>query len=418
MDGQKKITYEKIYLWSLTLVIFFQTLLPKTVPVFILIVFFTVSFGAVKGYLKWQINSINVLFVAFYLSYLIGTFYTKDPGLAKIYLENKASFFIFPVLFSFKPDFQFSLRLPAIGFISSVLLVSLYGLFKMTNCMSTGSIVDCLPSFSSIHHPSYFSAYILVSIVICLYGYHQRWKGFGLIAVIIYSVYGLFITLLSFSLAGILFLAIVTGWYIWFWMKKKYGWKITVSITAVLLSGLIFFVSFSGFREDFKYTSRSISSYIDSPEAFLKNGNRYLIGNEVRLILWTVTGMIIAEHPLGVGTGNTDIYITEKLQSYGLYDLASYKYNPHNQFLQTFLEVGIVGFVIMFLIILVALRQAIYSKNWLLLVIVMSLVFNSLFESMLQRQSGIVFYAFWICWLYTYSQQRSFSLALNNKSNE
>jgi hypothetical protein len=31
--------------------------------------------------------------------------------------------------------------------------------------------------------------------------------------------------------------------------------------------------------------------------------------------------------------------------------------------------------------------------------VVASLVVNSLFESMLQRQSGIVFYAFWMCLL-------------------
>lgn len=406
MNNPAIITYERIYLWALTLVVFFQIVFPKSIPVFILTLFLVVIFGAVKGFLKWNTNSINVLFFVFYLSYLIGAAYTKDPGLAKTYVENKLSFVIFPLLFSFKPQFQFSLRLPSMGLIAGVLLASFLGLFKMISCLSTGSVVHCLPYFSSLHHPSYFSVYILISMALVLYGYNQKWKGFGLFNVVIYSVYGVVISLLSFSLAGILFLAIVIGFYIWLWMKKKYGWKTTISLTTVLILGLILFISFSGFREDFKYTSRSIASYVDSPEEFLKNGNRYLIGNEVRLILWTATGMLIAEHPFGVGTGNVDIYLTEKLQSYGLYDLASYKYNPHNQFLQTFLEIGVVGFLILFLIVLLAVRQAIKNKNWLLLIVVASLAFNCLFESMLQRQSGIVFYSFWICLLYHYSQQR------------
>ena len=222
---------------------------------------------------------------------------------------------------------------------------------------------------------------------------------------------------LAFSLSGILFLTLLISVLIWLWLKQKYGWKITIGLSAGVLALLVTLIIYSPIKEDIKYTSRSFSLYLDSPEQFVRNGNRYLIGNEVRLILWTATGELIAEHPFGVGTGNVDIYLTEKLQSYGLYDLASYKYNPHNQFLQTFLEVGIVGFLLLLLIILFGIRQALKNKSWLLLIIMVSLVFNCLFESMLQRQSGIVFYSFWICWLSIYSK-KDISLILNNNSKE
>jgi hypothetical protein len=45
------------------------------------------------------------------------------------------------------------------------------------------------------------------------------------------------------------------------------------------------------------------------------------------------------------------------------------------------------------------------SKNWMLLILSASLAFNGLFESMLQRQSGIVFYSFWSVLLVVWSFQ-------------
>lgn len=398
-------TYERIYPSALALIVFFQTVFPKMVPVSIILLLLVVIAGIVKGFLKWNTNFINVLFIGTYIAYFIGSFYTQDPELAKMYLENKLSFVIFPLLFSFKPNFSFSLRIPAISLITGVLLISLWGMYKMASCMYSASLVDCLPYFSDIHHPSYFAAYILFSMIFCLYGYNRKWKGFGLLPVVLFSIFGIIASLLSFSLAGVLFLTIVLSFYIWAWMKKKYGLKIALSLTICLFASLSVFIYSTGFKEDFKYTSRSLSAYIDSPEEFVRNGNRYLIGNEVRLILWTVTGQLIAEHPFGVGTGNTDIYMMKKLQDYGLYDLASYKYNPHNQFLQTFLEIGIFGFLILVSIVTIAIHHAVKTKNWLLFILAAGLVFNCLFESMLQRQSGIVFYTFWMCLLYIHSKQ-------------
>jgi O-antigen ligase len=131
----------------------------------------------------------------------------------------------------------------------------------------------------------------------------------------------------------------------------------------------------------------------------------YKTGNEVRLVMWTVTLEEIAKHPLGVGTGNVDAHLSQRLKQYGQLDLAkqdehdAIQYNPHNQFLQTGLEIGLFGLFVLLFFIVQTWRLARTYKSYLLMAVVASLVVNSLFESMLQRQSGIVFYAFWICLL-------------------
>ena len=82
------------------------------------------------------------------------------------------------------------------------------------------------------------------------------------------------------------------------------------------------------------------------------------------------------------------------------------QYNPHNQFLQTALEIGIVGLLLLLTLFGSTLRFAWKHRNYALLIMTACLVFNALFESMFQRQSGIVFFSFWICLLIVYSNSQ------------
>jgi O-antigen ligase len=87
----------------------------------------------------------------------------------------------------------------------------------------------------------------------------------------------------------------------------------------------------------------------------------------------------------------------QRLVELGLNQQAALNYNPHNQYLQIAAELGIIGLLLFLGILLYGVVWAISSKNWLLTLVMLSLMFNCFFESMLQRQSGIVFYCFWIC---------------------
>ena len=78
-------------------------------------------------------------------------------------------------------------------------------------------------------------------------------------------------------------------------------------------------------------------------------------------------------------------------------------YNPHNQYLQTGLEIGVLGMVILLFIVGYGIVKGYKTRNWLLLLLATCLAYNCLFESMLQRQSGIVFFTFWLVILSIYS---------------
>jgi O-antigen ligase len=80
-----------------------------------------------------------------------------------------------------------------------------------------------------------------------------------------------------------------------------------------------------------------------------------------------------------------------------LHQFAKKQYNPHNQFLQITLEIGILGILLFFSLFVIGFKIAYKHGNWILAIVLFNLFFNSIFESMLQRQSGIVFYTLLIC---------------------
>jgi len=58
------------------------------------------------------------------------------------------------------------------------------------------------------------------------------------------------------------------------------------------------------------------------------------------------------------------------------------------------LEIGIVGLFILFFITIGGVIYGVKKRNVLLIVLFSSLLLNSLFESMLQLQAGIIFYLY------------------------
>ena len=167
-------------------------------------------------------------------------------------------------------------------------------------------------------------------------------------------------------------------------------------ILGILGIQLVFLLQPS-LKRNITFTAELAGNYLRSPSDFIKEHPEGMSGNQARLVIWTITGQIIAEHPMGVGLGNLEDEMQKRLVDLNQLELIEKNYNPHNQFLQVFAEIGILGLLLILTILCCTIRLAWNRKDDLLLFIVFSLMLNSLFESMLQRQSGIVFYTMLIC---------------------
>jgi O-antigen ligase len=217
------------------------------------------------------------------------------------------------------------------------------------------------------------------------------WVWYGLI------FYLITIQLVCLSLAGLLFLMLFLGFFTIYLAKRKFGTKgfIGAIIMAPLLVLLVMrFVP--GVMTQLEVSKLYATEYLKGPSEFVKSHKTYIGGNETRLIMWTASAQEIAEHPFGVGTGNVDDHLEARLISLGHLEMSKKMYNPHNQYLQTALEIGIPGLVLLLMILITAIFTGLRYKCWLLTLLAFNLGFNCLFESMFQRQSGIVFYTFWL----------------------
>jgi O-antigen ligase len=148
-------------------------------------------------------------------------------------------------------------------------------------------------------------------------------------------------------------------------------------------------------RADAQNATDFTRSYLENPKAFVEGRKEPLQGNEVRLILWTASIELGSTHPFGLGLGGLEPALSKKLIAWGYPQQAKKEFNPHNQFLQIWNEIGYIG-LLLFAGLLTFINKAFYNKRQLsgLLLSLVFIVF-CLFESILQRESGIVFF---LCW--------------------
>ena len=76
------------------------------------------------------------------------------------------------------------------------------------------------------------------------------------------------------------------------------------------------------------------------------------------------------------------------------------KLNAHNQYLQTALSIGFFGLIVLLISLFLPFVDSFKNGNFLLIIFLLIISFNFLFESMLERQSGVVFYAFFNSFLF------------------
>ena len=350
----------------------------------------------VRKTITFQLNKFSLLFALFYSAYAIGIIWTENMDQATKYLEYKAVFILFPFLFSFRKPTGFAMKPIYWGLILATLLSFAYGVYIGIPCyIQHFSFPYCfLKSHLSPHmHPTYMSVFALLSMVSAYFlhkeGSFRRATLFVLIGVLVLY------TLLLMSLAGLLSILLLGAILFLVYLKNRFSVKVMIGFTLVAISLLVALIFKTPFiRDDINETARATERYFKSEEKFIQQLSESPSSSETRLVMWSITCEEIAQHPLGVGTGNVDIYLGKNIRAKGNPTFADQEYNPHNQFLQTQLEIGVFGLIILLLITFGGVIYSVKKRSLLLIVLFSSLLLNSLFESMLQLQAGIIFYLF------------------------
>ena len=393
-------SFERCYLITLCLFTGLWILFPHFTTFLLALFGFTVIYGIIKKELVFTFHLLPSLLVLLYILYLVFAIPTNHLPIALDFLEYKLSLLAFPFLLSFEPKFRVNWKYVFYSFLIAVLLLVLYDLTQASiHYSKTGRLNSFYSSaLSPTHHPTYLTAFLSLAIMISL-GFAKSTISLKL-KMGFWGIIALFVLMhvpLS-SLSGMLFLFFFFSAAFIYLLVKKRKWA---SLVVMVLSSFALVFSVlkvqASLNMNINNTITLVNEYTDSPKKFIQTRPFPMQGNEARLVVWTVAFDIFMEHPMGVGLGNLEAMMHQRLVELGLNKQADLNYNPHNQYLQIAAELGIIGLLLFLGILLYGIVWAISSKNWLLLLVILSLAINCLFESMLQRQSGIVFYCFWIC---------------------
>jgi O-antigen ligase len=119
-----------------------------------------------------------------------------------------------------------------------------------------------------------------------------------------------------------------------------------------------------------------------------------LRNQDERLIIWRSAINLIKENPiLGVGIGDVRTELTDEYIRAGEEKLGIERLNAHNQFLEVFIEGGVIGFIMFITILGFMIFIAINEKNLLYGLFILMIFVFFMFETVLYRLAGVAFFS-------------------------
>jgi O-antigen ligase len=381
----------------------------KWVLVGLLPLFIFTMYGWYKSIFTFQWKNIQWTWALLYVFYVGYSLAFWQEALTPKQIEYKLSWLIFPFLFALTPMFKLEKKQVIQGYTLGVIIASCLGIAKaIYTCNTIGlTLTSYTSSNICINHPTYFSVSATIALLLWIENWNtsilERWKLWHKMIVIGF----LFIMiLLSFSMAGFLFIAALMGiGFLYLMIKPRISIKIKALMLALPIIAVILLMQNEFVKGEFSNTLQALNQYVDDPSEFIAEKKQAQNGDEIRLIMWTATFLEAREHPLGVGPTRIGQHLSERLQALQQPDMAKQNaqgevhYNPHNQYLQMALEIGWLPLILFIYILLSTIRFGIKHHAYVLSAITLLLGFHCFFESILQRQSGIVTFTFFITYL-------------------
>jgi O-antigen ligase len=399
---QKDYLHLKVYYYLFLLLAFLLPVYGRAVPlVIILIVLNWLAEGRFKEKLSQCLrvrkSSAILSFSLLFLLYLVSLLYSTNIRQGLFELEVTLSILVFPVIFATMDTEIFSgNRGDNIfwAFCAGCLLASLLMLssatFKYLGSYNLNEFIYY--NLASGKHSSYISMYFSLNIAVITNYLIGKWRfsSFKIrLILVLLLVYFTFMVLLLTSKAGIIALILVfLVFIIYSFLRREHfmpGIILSILTIAFIISAFYLFVPTVGrFGEAFGNLYNFQNIRPDNTESTAE-----------RILIWDCAVEAGLEKPLtGYGIGDVKDELGIMYQKNQVWHAFHLNLNAHNQYLQTFLATGLAGLLFLCLSLLLPFITSLSKKNLLYAVFLLLIGLNFLFESMLCRQAGVVFYAF------------------------
>lgn len=372
----------------------------------ILILIWAISFFAFDNNVKQGLKNVfsnkwSYVLLAFFLIHALGYFFSLDKSDALNAIEIKLGFLAFPILVFASQFNEIQIKKIVISFVSGCVLATVICLFRAFYLYFFEDVNAFFYSdFNFFLHPSYFAMYLVFAqlIVMLFYPTWLSHLAYLNIKIGFISFLLLLATFLCSSKMGLItaFLLIPTTLFVILYKngyKKLIVGSLIVFVLGLFLSYKFLPQPFERIKVAFKVTASA--EKIDKTDAE---------STAVRILIWKESVKLTQSNFwFGTTAGDANDKLIEAYEKEGLTGALIKKLNAHNQFLQTFIGTGIVGFVLLLLMTFGAMIYGFVVKNYLLVVFSVLMIFNFLVESMLQAQAGFIFFVFFFCILTQYN---------------
>jgi O-antigen ligase len=316
----------------------------------------------------------------------------KQEGLTGI--ETKLSFLAFPYFFFLFNISDGTVKRSVIAFVTGCFFALMICIFRATYIYLTNGENEFFYNlFSVLIHAGYFSMYMLFCILIVAFVYPKwfgkdKWVGIISYFLILAFLTGIFLCASKIGYIAAVIILIIAP-------VIRFRHRLNLKIFGISLVVLLttFFVLLKTFPKPFERLNNVFTTL--SAENIDKTSGE---STAVRLLIWHESMEIVKENfLLGVGTGDANDVLQNRYKENGLTGALEHNLNTHNQFFQTAIALGVVGLLVLFILTIGVLIYALIKKQTLLILFSIIIILNFLVESMLQTQSGNLFFVGFLC---------------------
>lgn len=372
----KNITYKPDFL--LLIFAFFLPILPQVSQVAIALYLISWIYNKQFRYLhKIKSNWFAIGSIAYWFIFALSGLYSENLTLWSSDLEAKLPLLIVPFLLVSRKHYNATVQKAIAWFFLSGCLVLTFFVFYQY-FLGTGYTFRTTIGRITFLNPIYLAMFLSALLLIGLFFFFNRavikldLKTFlqGLVLLVIHYTLFALASRMAIISTFLIEIGLILLWQ--FFYKKQY-------IRGALW--LVVVIVFNLF---------SLHTIKQAEKRMLATSS-----TEVRALIWKASVIQIAKAPiLGYGSGDARSVMAEG------YEIVDYDYgiehrqNCHNQYFETMISTGLIGLAILLAWLLLSFKTGWNTQNYLLCIFLAIIALNILTESMLERQQGTYFVAF------------------------
>ncbi len=346
------------------------------------------------------------LLIGFYVLHVVGLLYTQNMETGLFVLEKKIALLLMPLLVfpaysgmsvSEKSKVLVTLGIITMGTSLAFIVIALLkqSLYNYTLAFHQ----DYFPSIPYVYYAIYFAVFSLV-----LLNELSERSSRNIVILLLLVAYTLAILVLIASKTGLI--AYVIGLTMFLALRVQSKKILFGSLTGVALCLSLFLwlhpSTLGRFTELKNNLSMLSEDKVSTNEQFTGLNLRLFFWKAAATQLWNDNRML-----LGVGTGDAQDYLDQAYANRNLDRYGYLHFDPHNQWIETLLQLGLAGVALLATLFGKAALSALRQSNLNLLFFCWVILCFTFSESILESNKGIVFFALAFCVVAEKTGQRS-----------